>query len=415
MQTALADFIRDTPEGRDANAILRACVHCGFCTATCPTYLLLGDELDGPRGRIYLIKEMLEGSEVTAKTRVHLDRCLTCKSCETTCPSGVKYGRLVDIGRHVIDQRAPRPIGERAVRWLVREAFLARGLFAFALAIGRMVKPVLPASIRTKILDARPAGVWPAARHRRKMLALDSCVQGALAPGIDAALARVLDRIGISLLRVRAAGCCGALPHHLSGEAQALAIVKRNVDVWWPHVDRDVEAIVVTASGCGVMVKDYGRLLQHDREYAERAQRISSLARDPVEVIGAEWTRIAPTIAMDIGSERVAFQSPCSLQHGQQLGGRVEEILQALGLELLPVADSHLCCGSSGTYSLLQPELSGKLRSAKLKALEAGRPDVIATANIGCLAHLAGGAKRPVRHWIELLDARMLGGERAPG
>jgi len=415
MQTALADFIRDTPEGRDANAILRACVHCGFCTATCPTYLLLGDELDGPRGRIYLIKEMLEGSEVTAKTRVHLDRCLTCKSCETTCPSGVKYGRLVDIGRHVIDQRAPRPIGERAVRWLVREAFLARGLLAFALAIGRMLKPVLPASIRTKILDARPAGVWPAARHRRKMLALDSCVQGALAPGIDAALARVLDRIGISLLRVRAAGCCGALPHHLSGEAQALAIVKRNVDVWWPHVDRDVEAIVVTASGCGVMVKDYGRLLQHDRQYAERAQRISSLARDPVEVIGAEWTRIAPTIAMDIGSERVAFQSPCSLQHGQQLGGRVEEILQALGLELLPVADSHLCCGSAGTYSLLQPELSGKLRSAKLKALEAGRPDVIATANIGCLAHLAVGAKRPVRHWIELLDARMLGGERAPG
>jgi glycolate oxidase iron-sulfur subunit len=415
MQTALADFIRDTHEGRDANAILRACVHCGFCTATCPTYLLLGDELDGPRGRIYLIKEMLEGSEVTAKTRVHLDRCLTCKSCETTCPSGVKYGRLVDIGRHVIDQRAPRPIGERAVRWLVREAFLARGLLAFALAIGRMLKPVLPASIRTKILDARPAGVWPAARHRRKMLALDSCVQGALAPGIDAALARVLDRIGISLLRVRAAGCCGALPHHLSGEAQALAIVKRNVDVWWPHVDRDVEAIVVTASGCGVMVKDYGRLLQHDRQYAERAQRISSLARDPVEVIGAEWTRIAPTIAMDIGSERVAFQSPCSLQHGQQLGGRVEEILQALGLELLPVADSHLCCGSAGTYSLLQPELSGKLRSAKLKALEAGRPDVIATANIGCLAHLAVGAKRPVRHWIELLDARMLGGERAPG
>jgi len=415
MQTALADFIRDTPEGRDANAILRACVHCGFCTATCPTYLLLGDELDGPRGRIYLIKEMLEGSEVTAKTRVHLDRCLTCKSCETTCPSGVKYGRLVDIGRHVIDQRAPRPIGERGVRWLVREAFLARGLFAFALAIGRMVKPVLPASIRTKILDARPAGVWPAARHRRKMLALDSCVQGALAPGIDAALARVLDRIGISLLRVPAAGCCGAMPHHLSGEERALAIVKRNVDAWWPHVDRDVEAIVVTASGCGVMVNDYGRLLQHDGQYAERARRIASITRDPVEVIGAEWTRIAPTIAMDIGSERVAFQSPCSLQHGLRLGGRVEEILQALGLELLPVADSHLCCGSAGTYSLLQPELSGQLRSAKLKALEAGRPDVIATANIGCLAHLAGGAKRPVRHWIELLDARMLGGERAPG
>ncbi len=410
MQTALADFIRDTPEGREANAILRACVHCGFCTATCPTYLLLGDELDGPRGRIYLIKEMLEGSKVTASTRLHLDRCLTCRSCETTCPSGVEYGRLVDIGRHVIDERAPRPAVARAVRWLIREAFLARGLFAFALTIGRMVKPVLPARLRGKILDARPAGTWPVARHRRKMLALDACVQGALAPGIDAALARVLDRIGISLLRVPAAGCCGALPHHLSGEARALALVKRNIDVWWPHVDRDVEAIVVTASGCGVMVKDYGRLLRHDRAYAKRAKRISSLTRDTVEVIGAEWTQIAPGIAMDIGPQKVAFHSPCSLQHGMQLGGRVEEILHALGLELLPVADSHLCCGSAGTYSLLQPELSGKLKAAKLKALEEGRPDVIATANIGCLAHLADGAKRPVRHWIELLDARMLGG-----
>ncbi len=414
MQTALADFIRDTPEGRDADAILRACVHCGFCTATCPTYLLLGDEQDGPRGRIYLIKEMLEGREVTARTRLHLDRCLTCKSCETTCPSGVEYGRLVDIGRHVIDERVPRPISARAVRWLIREAFLARRLFAVALTLGRMVKPVLPARLRGKILDARPGGAWPVAKHRRKMLALDSCVQGALAPGIDAALARVLDRIGISLLRVPAGGCCGALPHHLSGEARALAIVKRNIDVWWPHVDRDVEAIVVTASGCGVMVKDYGRLLQHDRAYAKRAQKIASLTRDTVEVIGAEWPRIAPGIAMDIGPQKVAFQSPCSLQHGLQLGGQVEEILHALGLELLPVADSHLCCGSAGTYSLLQPELSGKLKAAKLKALEAGRPDVIATANIGCLAHLTDGATRPVRHWIELLDARMLGGERAP-
>ena len=246
------------------------------------------------------------------------------------------------------------------------------------------------------------------------MLALDACVQGALAPGIDAALARVLDRIGISLLRVPAAGCCGALPHHLSGEERALAIVRRNIDVWWPHVDRDVEAIVVTASGCGVMVKDYGKLMQHDRGYAKRAKRIASLARDTVEVIGAEWTRIAPTIALDLGAPEVAFHSPCSLQHGQRLAGRVEEILQAIGLELLPVADSHLCCGSAGTYSMLQPELSGQLKAAKQKALEAERPDVIATANIGCLAHLAEGAKRPVRHWIELLDARMLGGERAP-
>jgi glycolate oxidase iron-sulfur subunit len=415
VQTALADFIRDTPAGREANAILRSCVHCGFCTATCPTYLLLGDEQDSPRGRIYLIKEMLEGKEATAKTRLHLDRCLTCRSCETTCPSGVQYGRLADIGRQVVEQRAPRSFAARSLRWFIREGFLARPLFTGALTFGRMLKPVLPAGLRAKILDVRPPGVWPVARHRRKMLVLDSCVQGALAPGIDAALARVLDRIGVSLLRVPAGGCCGALPYHLSGEARAMAIIKRNVDVWWPHVDRDVESIVVTASGCGVMVKDYGHLLRQDRAYADKAKRVSDLARDTVEVIGAEWPRIAPGIAMDIGAQKVAFQSPCSLQHGMQLNGRVEEILLALGLELTPVADAHLCCGSAGTYSLLQPKLSGELKAAKLKALEAGRPDVIATANIGCLAHLSDGAKRPVRHWIELLDARMLGGQRAPG
>ena len=414
MQTALADFIRDTEKGREADAILRSCVHCGFCTATCPTYLLLGDDQDSPRGRIYLIKAALEGSEVTASTRLHLDRCLTCRSCETTCPSGVQFGRLVDIGRQVVEQRAPRSLAERAKRWLIREASLSRPVFAGALAIGRMLKPLLPARLRASILDARPAGEWPVSRHSRKMLALDTCVQGALAPCIDAAMARVLDRIGISLLRVPAGGCCGALPYHLSGEARAMALMKRNVDVWWQHIERGVESIVVTASGCGVMVKDYGHLLRNDRGYADRARRISELTRDTVEIIGAEWPRIAPKIAMDIGAQRVAFQSPCSLQHGMQLAGRVEEILSALGIELTPVADSHLCCGSAGTYSLLQPKISRKLREAKVAALEAGRPKVIATANIGCLAHLAGGTKRPVRHWIELLDARMLGGERAP-
>jgi len=414
METALADFIRETPEGREADAILRSCVHCGFCTATCPTYQLLGDDLDSPRGRIYLIKQMLEGSEVTAKTRVHLDRCLTCRSCETTCPSGVRYGRLVDIGRKVVDQRAPRPLGARAQRWLIREAMLCRPLFAAALAVARALKPMLPASVRAKVPEARPAGAWPAARHHRKMLVLRGCVQPALAPVIDAAMARVLDRIGITLLRIDGAGCCGALPYHLSGEARGLALARRNIDAWWPHVDRNIEAVVVTASGCGTMVKEYGHLFRHDPDYAERAERISSVAKDPVEVIGAEWTRIAPKLALDIGSQKVAFQSPCSLQHGMKLDGRVEEILQAIGIELTPVCDPHLCCGSSGTYSLIQPKLARELKANKLAALEAGRPDVIASANIGCLAHLATGTRRPVLHWIELLDARMLGGERAP-
>ena len=414
METALADFIRDTPEGREADAILRSCVHCGFCTATCPTYQLLGDDLDSPRGRIYLMKQVLEGRDASAKTRLHLDRCLTCRSCETTCPSGVRYGRLLDIGRHVVDERAPRPLTERAKRWLLRESLLSRSLFGGALALGRMAKPLLPSALRARIPDAEPVGAWPRARHARKMLALDGCVQSAIAPSIDAATARVLDRIGISLVRVPAAKCCGALPYHLSGTERGLALARRNVDAWWPHVDRDIEAIVVTASGCGVMVKEYGHLLRNDPQYAERAQWVSRIARDPVEVVGAEWTRIAPIVRMDLGPQRVAFHSPCTLQHGMKLAGRVEEILLALGLELTPVSDPHLCCGSSGTYSLTQPKLSRELKANKLAALEAGLPDLIATANIGCLTHLASGAKRPVRHWIELLDARMKDVEPAP-
>jgi len=407
LETALADFIRDTPEGREADAILRSCVHCGFCTATCPTYQLLGDDLDSPRGRIYLMKQLLEGRAVTEKTRLHLDRCLTCRSCESTCPSGVRYGRLLDIGRHVVDERAPRPASERAKRWLLRESLLSRPLFGGALAIGRALKPALPATLRARIPGAEPVGAWPRARHARKMIVLSGCVQSAIAPAIDAAMARVLDRIGISLVRVPAAPCCGALPYHLSGAERGLALVRRNIDAWWPHVDRDIEAIVVSASGCGVMVKDYGHLLRNEPRYAERAQWVSRIARDPVEVVGAEWTKIAPIVRMDVGPQRVAFHSPCSLQHGMKLAGRVEEILLALGLELTSVADPHLCCGSSGTYSLLQPKLSRELKANKLAALEAGVPELIATANIGCLTHLASGTRRPVRHWIELLDARM--------
>jgi glycolate oxidase iron-sulfur subunit len=408
MQTSLADFIRDSAEGREADAILRSCVHCGFCTATCPTYQLLGDELDGPRGRIYLIKQVLEGTAATASTQLHLDRCLTCRSCETTCPSGVQYGRLLDIGRHVVDQQVGRPPLERARRYLLRQGLLARPLFATAVAAGRAVRPLLPTELARKVPAASPAGDWPEPRHARKAIALDSCVQGTLAPSIDAATARVLDRVGISLIRVPAGGCCGALPFHLAAQADGIARIKRNVDAWWPHVERDCEAIVVTASGCGVMVKDYGHLLRDDPVYAARAKRIAELAKDPVEVVAAEWPQIAPKIAMDLGPQKVAFHPPCTLQHGMKLKGRVEEILHALGLEVLPVADVHLCCGSAGTYSVLQPALSGELRTNKLKALEAGRPDVIATANIGCMTHLASGTRRRVVHWIELLDARML-------
>lgn len=409
MEAHLADFIKDTADGREAEAILRTCVHCGFCTATCPTYQLLGDELDGPRGRIYLMKEMLEGRPVTARTQLHLDRCLTCRACETTCPSGVRYGRLVEIGRQLVEVKVPRSRSERLSRWLLRKGLLARPLFTFAVAVGRLVRPLLPAALASTIPEARPAGAWPQPRHARRMLALYGCVQPALAPSIDAAMARVLDRIGISLVRAAGSGCCGALSQHLAAGDEARRRMRANIDAWWPEVERGAEAIVVTASGCGVQLKEYGELLREDPVYAERARRIAALARDPVEIVAAEWTHIAPLVAMDRGAQRVAFQAPCTLQHGLRLGGRVEEILKALGLTLTTVADAHLCCGSAGTYSILQPELSRQLRANKLTALEAGRPEVIATANIGCLVHLSAGTQRPVRHWIELLEGRLMG------
>lgn len=407
MQTALADFIRDTPEGREADAILRSCVHCGFCTATCPTYQLLGDELDGPRGRIYLMKQVLEGHEVTRTTQVHLDRCLTCRNCETTCPSGVQYARLLDITRGVVDRKVTRPAAEQMKRWGLRQALLSKPLFGGALAFGRSLRGLLPAEMRAKLPQRVPAGTWPAPRHARRMVVLEGCVQPALAPNIDAATARVLDRIGISLVRASGAGCCGALSYHMDAADQGLDFMRRNIDAWWPHVEHGTEAIVVTASGCGVMVKDYGHYLERDPAYAAKAARIGALARDPVEVIAAEWPRIAPMVAKDGGPQKVAFHPPCTLQHGMRLQGAVEEILLALGLELTPVANKHLCCGSAGAYSILQPELANALKANKLAALQAGRPEVIASANIGCMTHLASGTSTPVRHWIELLDARM--------
>ena len=407
MEAHLAEFIRDSAEGRDAEAILRSCVHCGFCTATCPTYQLLGDELDGPRGRIYLIKQLLETGEASASTQLHLDRCLTCRSCETTCPSGVRYGRLADIGRYVLEQRVPRSRAEAARRWLLLRALLSRRLFATAVVLGRTVRPLLPQALRRKLPRARPAGSWPRARHERRMLSLVGCVQPALAPSIDAAMARILDRLQISLIRVPGSGCCGAMSYHLAEHDDALARMRANIDSWWPEVERGVEAIVVTASGCGVMVKDYGEILKQDPAYADKARRVAELARDPVETVAVEWKRLAPLVAMDRGSQRVALHTPCSLQHGQKLRGRIDEILEAIGLELTPVRDAHLCCGSAGTYSILQPKLAEELRANRLSALEAGRPNIIATANIGCQMHLAAGTQRPVRHWIELLDARL--------
>ena len=400
MQTELADFIRDTPEGREAEAILRKCVHCGFCTATCPTYQVLGDDLDSPRGRIYLMKRALEGAPVTDKTRLHLDRCLTCRACETTCPSGVRYGHLVDIGRAVVEAKTRRGPVERVKRAAMAFALPRRRVFSAALALGRMARPLLPPVLRTKLPPAaRPAGAWPAPRHRRKMLVLAGCVQPALAPSINAAAARVLDRMGVSLLEVAGAGCCGGVRFHLNYQDDGRDDMRALIDAWWPAVEKgEVEAIVVTASGCSVTVKDYGHLLAEDPGYAEKAKRISSLARDLSEVVSPQ------AVSPGKGRGKVAFQSPCTLQHGQQIRGRVEALLARAGYELTPVNDAHLCCGSAGTYSLTQPAISSELRLRKLGALQAGAPASIATANIGCLNHLQAATATPVRHWIELLD-----------
>ena len=408
MQTNLADWIRNTPEGIEADGILRKCVHCGFCLATCPTYGLLGDELDSPRGRIYLMKQVLEGAPVTERTQLHLDRCLTCRSCETTCPSGVQYGRLLDIGREVVERKVRRPLPEIFKRVMLLSFLLSPLLFGTALRLGRAFRAFLPDSLAKRIPERRGDESWPVAKRARRMLVLRGCVQPSIAPSINAATARVLDRLGIQLVEVAKGRCCGAVSQHLNAHEEALDFARDNIDAWWPHVKAGVEAIVITASGCGTMVTDYGHLLRNDPDYAERAARISSLAKDVSEVVAAERGALANAFAgRKQRGETLAFHSPCSLQHGLKVKGVVESILRDAGFTLSAVPDGHLCCGSAGTYSILQPELSRQLLRNKVTALESGAPEVIATANIGCLTHIQSGTERPVRHWIEILDARL--------
>ena len=403
MQTNLADFIKNTPEGEEAESILRRCVHCGFCTATCPTYQLLGDELDGPRGRIYLIKQVLEGKRATAKTQLHLDRCLTCRNCETTCPSGVQYGRLVDIGRKIVEEQVPRSLSERVVRTTLKEALPRKWLFTPAMAAGQSVRALLPKTLRNKVPAKQDAGAWPTRRHMRKMLLLDGCVQPAMAPNINAATARVFDALGVQLIIAAGAGCCGAIRYHMNDHDGGLDDMRRNIDAWWPHVEAGAEAIVMTASGCGVTVKEYGHVLRHDPAYAAKAERISALTRDLSEILPDFELALQDKLSGKI-SKRVAFHPPCTLQHGQQIRGKVEHVLRAVGVDVVLCEDSHLCCGSAGTYSVLQPELAYQLRDNKLAKLQATDPQTIVSANIGCLTHLQSGTDTPVRHWIELID-----------
>ncbi len=401
MQTALADFIRNTGPGREADAILRACVHCGFCNATCPTFQLLGDELDGPRGRIDLSMRAREGHAPTRKTLTHLDRCLTCRNCETTCPSGVRYGALVDIGREFVEQQVRRAWPERLARFGLRTIIPYPARFTPLLRLGQFLRPLMPPMLKRLVPPRRVTPHRPVAARSRRMLVLEGCVQPLLAPNINAATARVLDRLGISLIAADGAGCCGAMAHHTSGMEEGLAAARRNIDAWWPHVEQGAEAIVMTASGCGVHVKEYGRLLRDDQVYAKKAARVAELTRDVSEILSSEdLSKLKADVRPGF---KVAFQSPCTLQHGQQLNGAVERILRDCGFTLTPVSEPHLCCGSAGTYSILQRGLSRQLLERKLDALQSGQPEIIATANIGCLAHLQTRAAVPVKHWIELL------------
>ena len=414
MQTQLAPAFQGTADGQAAEAILRKCVHCGFCTATCPTYQLLGDELDSPRGRIYLIKQVLEGHQPTRSTQLHLDRCLTCRNCETTCPSGVQYGQLVDIGRKLVDAQVPRPLGERATRWALKEGLTSR-LFGPAMQLGQAVRGLLPEGVRAKVPAPEDAGIWPTRQHARKVLLLAGCVQPSMSPGINYATARVLDAAGIQTLIAPEAGCCGAVKLHLNDHDGGLAHMRANIDAWWPHIDSSaadcaVEAIVMNASGCGVMVKDYGHQLQHDAQYAAKAARISALSRDLSELLPGITPLLQDQLA-DVPKGVIAFHPPCTLQHGQQLRGGIEAHLRTLGFEVrVATNEAHLCCGSAGTYSVLQPALSQQLRERKLGHLSALAPTVITSANIGCITHLQSGTDTPVRHWVQVLDAALAAG-----
>jgi glycolate oxidase iron-sulfur subunit len=415
MQTQLAPQFANTPEGIEAARILGKCVHCGFCTATCPTYQLLGDELDGPRGRIYLIKQIAEGQQPTEKTRLHLDRCLTCRNCESTCPSGVQYGNLVDIGRKWAEENTPkRPLMQRLTRWALKEGLTKPALFNSAMGLGRLVRPLMPNGIQRKIPLAKNPALdqainpysRPSSQHARKMLILEGCVQPGMLPNINSATARVLNALKIQLISAPNATCCGALRYHLNDQAGGLDNARQNIDAWWPLVEAGVEAIVMTASGCGVMVKDYGHLLANDPAYAGKAKRISELTKDIAEILPELQNELVEILGSD-QKPGVVYHPPCTLQHGQQIRGKVEGLLGSIGIGVRLCNDSHLCCGSAGTYSVTQPELSEQLRKNKLHnlqiACEESGSEVVVSGNIGCITHLQQ-KDTPVLHWIEIVD-----------
>jgi glycolate oxidase iron-sulfur subunit len=399
MQTFLPTELLATDHGKEADSILRACVHCGFCTATCPTYQVLGNELDSPRGRIYLIKAMLEGETVSAVTRTHLDRCLGCQSCETTCPSGVNYHRLLDIGRAELEQRVPRSLMSRALRYLLRQVLPYRQRFTPLLRLGQLFRSLLPGFLREHVPPAGKAIPATVGQHLRKVILVQGCVQPGLSPATNAAATMVLDKLGIEAVTVAAESCCGAMSYHLNAQQEGLDFARRNIDAWWPLVEQGVEAIVMTASGCSNFVQGYGSLLKDDPGYAVRAEKIVSLLKDIAEVLNNEDLE---ALQLD-NSDRISWHCPCTAQHGQKLDEVTRKLLLRLGFELPPIVDAHLCCGSAGTNSLFQPDIAQALRKRKLAALEVSHPQQIVTANIGCQLHLGAGTETPVVHWVELV------------
>jgi glycolate oxidase iron-sulfur subunit len=390
-----------TASGQAAKALTSACVHCGFCLSTCPTYIDSKDERDSPRGRIYLIKHLLESGAATEQTQRHLDRCLTCRNCETACPSGMQYGELLDIGRGIIEQQVPRPLLARVLRWLLRRVFSRPQLLGAALALGQFVRPLLPSGLARKIPARQQPGAVPLQQHQRRMLLLEGCVQRAATPNTNAAARRVLDQLGIALISAPQAGCCGAVNYHLGAHADGLHNMRRNIDAWWPHIEDGAEAIVSSATGCGAMLVDYGRLLANDPAYARKAKGVSALCRDLGEVLLEEdLGRLA--INTQVG--KVAIHTPCSLAHALQQPDLLATLLERAGFEIASTSEKLLCCGSAGTYSILQSTISKRLLATTLNTLSSDQPALIATANIGCQLHLSTVAPVPVVHWIELLD-----------
>ncbi len=404
MRARLAESNSSKSFALAATEIIRSCVHCGMCNASCPTYQLTGDELEGPRGRIYLIKGILETGETSDVARTHLDQCLVCRSCEASCPSGVKYGELLELTKPHIESSNRSPLRLRIKRYLIVQIVPNKVLFSMFFAVGRLLKPLLSSNLKILIPERASLQASRRVAHKRKALLLSTCAQSVVRPSIDTAAIKIFDRLGITLIPVAGAGCCGALALHCGYEEKAIVQAKANIDAWWPYIELGAESIIATSSGCGLQLKGYERLLKEFPDYSAKSKYLAGLIKDPIELIDDQKLS---AVTKDSDRCSIAFQSPCSQQHGLKINGRVEAVLERLGWNFTKVKDPHLCCGSAGSYSILYPETSARLREEKLNALSQGSPELIVTANIGCQLHLGAKSAVPVIHWLELIEREL--------